>query len=212
LDWEEKKAYVRSVDVDYYTDASLAVRLAVLDEFANGSGRSWGEVTVTYLATIFKKIKLETHENVGWGKIRLPEDSFHTTAYWLTLSSVEPHWTSAEVERGLAGVGHVVANVAPLFLMCDPRDIGVYVETRSPFNGKPTLYLYDSIPGGIGFAENLFASHEQLVASAESLVARCPCDAGCPSCVGAPVGDDESAKSIALGLLRSIRLTLDRPH
>lgn len=198
LDWEEKKAYVRRVEVDYYTDASLAVRLAILDQFAEHQDRHLGEVSVTYLATIYKKIKLETHENVGWGKIRLPEDTFHTTAVWITFPSVQR--PASEVERGLAGVAQIFANVAPLFVMADPRDLGVYSETRGPITGCPTIYIYDVVPGGVGFAERLYTSYEQLVQSAAQLVADCPCADGCPSCVGAPVGDDH-AKEIARELL-----------
>ncbi|HLZ10693.1 MAG TPA: DEAD/DEAH box helicase, partial [Chloroflexota bacterium] len=200
LDWEEKKAFVRAVEVDYYTDANLAVRLAVLDQFAGEDRRAWGEVSITYLATIFKKIKLETHENVGWGKIRLPEDTFHTTSFWLTLPP--HHWTTSEVERGLNGVSHVLGNVAPLFLMCDPRDLGVYSETRGPFTQLPTVFVYDSVPGGVGFAERLYGSYEQLIRAAADLVDQCSCDSGCPSCVGAPIGDDDGIKSVALGLLK----------
>ncbi len=203
LDWEEKKAYVRAVDADYYTDANLAVRLNVLDEFGRAGERAWGEVSVTYLATIYKKIKLDTHENVGWGKIRLPEDTFHTTAFWLTVP--KRSWSPEEIERGLNGMAHVLANVAPLFLMCDPRDLGVYSETRGPFTGQPTVFLYDSVPGGIGFAERLFASFDQILESAGAVVDACSCDDGCPSCVGAPVGLDDGGKSVTRELLRSVR-------
>jgi DEAD/DEAH box helicase domain-containing protein len=198
LDWEEKKAYVRGVEVDYYTDASLAVRLALLDRFAENGPRAWGEVSVTYLATIYKKIKLETHENVGWGKIRLPEDSFHTTACWIAFPNVQR--PTSEIERGLAGVAQVLANVAPLFVMADPRDLGVYAETRGPITGRPTIFIYDAVPGGVGFAERLYASYEQLVYSAAELVADCPCAHGCPGCVGAPAGE-EDLKDIAGELL-----------
>jgi DEAD/DEAH box helicase domain-containing protein len=203
LDWEEKKAFVRAVEVDYYTDANLAVRLAVLDQFAGEAGRAWGDVSITYLATIFKKIKLESHENIGWGKIRLPEDTFHTTSFWVSLPRSQ--WTASEVERGLNGVSHVLGNVAPLFLMCDPRDIGVYSETRSPNTQLPTVFVYDSVPGGVGFAECLYRSHDQLISSAVDVVAQCPCDAGCPSCVGAPFGDDQAIKLVTLSLLRSVK-------
>ncbi len=205
LDWDEKKAYVRQVDVDYYTDASLAIRLAVLDEFQTSGARAWGEVAVTYLATIFKKIRLESHENVGWGKIRLPEETFHTSAYWVIATNRDPAWTPAELERGLNGVAHVLGNVAPLFLMCDPRDLGVFSETRSPFTGQPTIFVYDAVPGGVGFAERLYACHGSLVEAGAALVEACPCEDGCPSCVGAPVGDSGGEKPIALAVLRAIR-------
>ncbi|MGH2459392.1 MAG: DEAD/DEAH box helicase [Chloroflexota bacterium] len=204
LDWEEKKAFVRKVEADYYTDANLAVRLAVLDRFALDGPRAWGEVSVTFLATIFKKIKLDTHENVGWGKIRLPEDTFHTSAYWITLDEPARTRDPGEVERGLAGVAHVLANVAPLFLMCTPGDLGVYAETRSPGTGLPTLFLYDAIPGGVGFAEKLFHDHQLLIQAAHEVVRDCRCDDGCPSCIGAPAGAGDGAKAVALGLFRDM--------
>jgi DEAD/DEAH box helicase domain-containing protein len=204
LDWEEKKAFVRQVDVDYYTDANLAIRLAVIDQQAADGSRAWGEVSVTYLATIYKKIKLETHENVGWGKIRLPEDTFHTSSYWLALADGMSPARPLLVEPALAGLAHVLANVAPLFLMCDPRDLGVYVESRSPFTGQPTIYLYDAVPGGVGFAEKLYTSHASLVEAAATLVAECSCSDGCPGCVGAPVGDEGGTKAAVLGVLRQL--------
>jgi DEAD/DEAH box helicase domain-containing protein len=139
LDLEEKKAYVRAVDVDYYTDAEQAVKVRILDRFDSERGRGHGEVEVTYLPTIFKKIKLHTHENVGWGKIHLPEDSFHTTAYWLTIpGEVGQLIPMSELEAGLVGVAHVLGQVAPLFLMCDPRDIAVWRSSRR----KPTNRRY----------------------------------------------------------------------
>src|SRR5207247_800172 len=100
---------------------------------------------------------------VGWGKIRLPEDTFHTTAVWTTVPTSPREMVSAQIERGLSGVAHVLANVAPLYLMCDPRDLGVVAETRSTFTNKPTIFIYDVVPGGVGFAERLYASHDQIV-------------------------------------------------
>jgi DEAD/DEAH box helicase domain-containing protein len=205
LDWPEKKAFVRAVEVDYYTTASLAVRLAVLDQSASVGPRAWGEVSVTYVATIYKKLRLETHENVGWGRIRLPEDTFHTTAMWITVQTTAGRLSPTQIEGGLSGVAHVLGNVAPLYVMCDPRDLGVVAETRSGFTELPTVYIYDAVPGGVGFAERLYGSFEQLVASALDVVADCACENGCPSCVGAPIGDSDGAKTIALELLRSIQ-------
>src|SRR5437764_5287823 len=88
LDWENAKAYVREVNVDYYTDAGLAVRIRVLAEFASETEkatRAHGEVLVSALATVYKKLTLFTHENVGWGKIHLPEQELQTTSFWLAL-------------------------------------------------------------------------------------------------------------------------------
>ena len=188
LDWEEKKAYVRRVDVDYYTDAELAVDLKVIDGFAEQSVPSaqitHGEVAVTYLATIFKKIKLDTHENVGWGKIALPQEDLHTSSYWLALAPEATHGLRGDaLQSGLTGLGNVLRGVAPIFLMCDPRDIHLACEVRSPHTGAPTVFLYDAVPGGVGFAERLYEIHSSLIAAARDLTAACPCESGCPGCV-----------------------------
>jgi DEAD/DEAH box helicase domain-containing protein len=206
LDWQEKKAYVRPVDVDYYTDANLAVDLKVLEaasEAAEGPcHRYHGDVAVTYLATIFKKIKLDTQENVGWGRINLPQEDMHTTAYWLALK--EAIWTDlnrAQLQAGLWGTAHLLAGVAPLFLMCDPKDLQAVAQVRSPFTGAPTVFLYERQPGGVGLAEGLYAAHGSVLAAALELARGCPCHDGCPSCVGPRLDEGADSKQAAITLL-----------
>ncbi|GAC1639281.1 MAG: ATP-dependent helicase MrfA [Chloroflexota bacterium] len=214
LDLDEKKAYVRQVDVDYYTDAEQAVKVGVLDVFENAGGRAHGEVSVTYLPTIYKKIKMQTHENVGWGNIHLPEDTFHTTAYWLSVPDhVVRLMPRADLESGLMGIAHVLGQMAPIFLMCDPADIAVWPEIKAPFTGEPTIFLYDRVPGGIGFSKRLFGMHQQLLNNAGHLVSRCGCSHGCPSCIGARYEFDRNAKLCSLRLLGVIldELRLDAP-
>jgi DEAD/DEAH box helicase domain-containing protein len=203
LDLEEKKAYVRRVNVDYYTDAELAVRIAVMEpEGTSESNRNFGEVAVTYLPTIFKKIKLETHENVGWGKIHLAEDTMHTKAYWTWIPThITDTLPTIEVESGLKGLTHVLANLAPLYLMCDPRDLHGWTEIKSPATGCATIFLYDSIPGGVGFSKRLFEMHRTLLRGAGELVAGCGCTSGCPSCVGPQFEGGPNAKLQALRLI-----------
>ena len=209
LDFEEKKAYVREVDADYYTDASLSVNLKVLDIFreAEGAvtGRSWGEVQVTALVTMFKKIKFDTHENLGWGPVRLPELELQTTAYWMTLTDKPLGIHSQDdLQNALVGMSNVLGQIAPLFLMCDPRDIHVIYQTKSPFTQKPTIYIYDSYPGGIGFSEKLFEIHLDLFDKARSVISECPCESGCPSCVGPAAEVSGRGKALALTVLGGI--------
>lgn len=212
LDWEEKKAYVQAVDVDYYTDANLAVTLQVLDVLSEQpladdlATRHLGEVLATAMATIFKKIKLHTHENLGWGKIHLPEEQMHTTAYWLSLSPAALDGMSpSETEGALLGFGNLLAHIAPVFLMCDPRDIRPVVQVRAPFTELPTIYLYDVYPGGTGLADKLYTSDIDVMQAALDLVTRCPCEHGCPACVGPPAEVGEATKALARTLL--MRLT-----
>lgn len=210
LDFDELKAYVKKVDVDYYTDANLAVSLKVLDVFRSAGEtpvtHNFGEVMITALATIFKKIRLHTHENVGWGKIRLPEDQMHTTAYWLTLGeAATAGLTPGEIQAALVGLSNVLVNVAPVYLLCDPRDLRVVAEVRSPFTDAPTVYLYDQYPGGTGLADKLFDLRGDLAQAALRHIAACPCAGGCPSCVG-PV--EETGLAIKGAVLQMLtRLT-----
>ncbi|MGH2521369.1 MAG: DEAD/DEAH box helicase [Anaerolineales bacterium] len=87
-------------------------------------------------------------------------------------------------QTALGGLAHALGNVAPLFLMCDPRDLGVLSETRSKETAAPTLTLYDRVPEGLGLAEQLYDLHIELLRSALELVSACPCRDGCPACVG----------------------------
>jgi DEAD/DEAH box helicase domain-containing protein len=175
----------------------------------------------------FKKIKFFTNENVGNGKLELPENEMHTTAFWLTLERplVESlPFSVSDRQSGMFGLLHALESIATLLLMCDARDLGTAIGERPPSPGseieweeapdlkavrtlaekeffEPNLYLYDAYPGGIGFSEPLFRTHSLLLAKTRELIAACPCENGCPSCVG-PVGErGERAKEAALAIL-----------
>jgi DEAD/DEAH box helicase domain-containing protein len=210
LDWDEKKAYVRPVEVDYYTDALASVTVQVLETFDGPEGdavsRSHGEVKITSLASMFKKIKFHTHENIGSGPIHLPEQTLHTTGYWITVD--EGLWRSLgreTLEAGLQGMAHALRHVASLRLMCDPRDLGSVAEVRSVTTLLPTVTVYEVYPGGVGFSSRMYELHRALLDDASSLVRDCPCLAGCPSCVG-PLHLVEGAKEACLRLLSATAL------
>ena len=167
LDFDDKKAYVRRVNVGYYTDADLTTSLKVLDEFdrvPTGSlTRSRGEVLVSSIVTLFKKIRFDTHENLGWGPVTLPELEMQTTAAWWTL----PEWLETDYERepvknAMVGLAHILRHIAPMYLMCSAQDVHVVYHVRDPFTGRPTIYLYDSIPGGVGLSERVFEMDKEL--------------------------------------------------
>jgi DEAD/DEAH box helicase domain-containing protein len=254
--------------------------------------RAHGEVRVTTRATSYKKVRLYTHEILGYGEIlpeSIPEQEMDTTAYWFSVlpgpaAQLEregvlelergdrgPNWEEqrhrarardshlcrhcgaperpdrshdvhhlqpfrtfgyvrgendryleanrlenlvtlcrschlrVEVDRmvrsSLAGLAHVLRHIAPLYLMCAARDIGVVSEARSTSSRQPTITIYDAAPGGSGFSEELFGLHATLLEAARDVVQRCRCQRGCPSCVG-PVGEvGEDAKSNCLRLV-----------
>jgi len=223
LDYDNHKAFVRLVEPDYFTTAMRHVKVRVLDDEAEVQlGRAytgWGEICVTEKIVGYKKVKFHSHENVGYGDVRLPEIDKHTTSFWLTVPATLCHELGrAQAIEGLRGAGHALELVSTLALMCDPRDIGRAIEDATPNvdgldPGEPrpsndgdtrstaahaeafsaTVYLYDNVPGGVGLAERIFERAAGLLVSAAELVASCACSLGCPSCVGATNGSAMSA-------------------
>ena len=232
FDYENHKAFVRKVKPDYWTDAMTYTTVSVLEEFGTGAAAvidppsddawptGWGEVSVVEKVVGYKKIKFYTHENAGYGDVRLPEMQMHTTAFWLTVPESVcqqiPQGRAAAID-GLRGAGIALETVSTLALMCDPRDLGCTLgdtaldEDAPPADTdlpvvmpavprkmrggpqpgySPTLFLYEHTPGGIGLAERIFEQREVLLARALRLVESCPCDFGCPACVGPNAGLD----------------------
>jgi DEAD/DEAH box helicase domain-containing protein len=209
LDWEERKAYVRPVDVDHYTQAELAVTLKPLDVFAEESlaaaSRTHGEVMVASLATIYKKLKLDTHENLGWGRIHLPELELHTTAWWLSLSPAAfADWRREELDAALVGAGRALQTVASILLMSDPRDLGMVAQVRSPHAERAVVYLWEAVPGGVGLAPRLYERTDELLAHALRLVTGCSCASGCPACVGPRPEGALNARALTVRMLRRL--------
>lgn len=129
----------------------------------------------------------------------------------VTLCSVCHRQAEASVRTrtGLGGAGALLAGVAPLFLMCDPRDLGVIVEPQDPDSGLPTITIYEKTPGGVGYAEQLAASMPELLRAALDTVTACPCTSGCPACVG-PILEHEyalDAKALTRALLEKVLST-----
>lgn len=215
MDYGGRKAYVRQVECDYYTDAIDYTQVKVLEEFATrpvqAAEARHGEVRVNRQIVGFKKIKFYTNENVGAGTLSLPEQEMHTTSVWLHFPAAFwqafPHLSPAERLNGLTGLSHALRTVAALLLMCDPRDLGVAIteEISPPVECfEPNLHLYDNYPGGIGQSAPLFEMIDRLLAGAKDLIARCGCEHGCPACTG-PAGETgERAKEAALQILNAL--------
>jgi DEAD/DEAH box helicase domain-containing protein len=250
LDFAERKAYVKPVNVDYYTDATKYTQVRVLEiaeeeRISKDATRAHGDVLVRSQVVGFKKIKFFTNENVGDGKLELPENEMHTTAFWITLERrllESLPFALSDRQNGIYGLVYALASMAGLLLMCDPRDLGTAVGERPPrFQGsdgphrgpetgpgagiesewreapvavgdaaemkelfEPNLYLYDAYPGGIGFSEPLYRVHALLLRRTRELIVACPCENGCPSCVG-PAGEkSERTKEAALAILERL--------
>ena len=254
LDFDGRKAYVRSVDCDYYTDAITYTKVTILDTFESGEScrdagcemrdadmqgdaphpssltprperaeRAHGEVHVVSRVVGFKKIKFYTNENIGSGELDLPEQQMHTTSYWLTIPSATMQampFGGDDRRDGVIGLAFAMKNVAQLLLMCDGHDIGLSVDggslDRSPRTGgaasvpdalaaEPNIFIYDNYPGGIGFSRPLYEMHDLLLEQTQALINGCPCQSGCPSCVGPEGNTGPCAKRVASLILLHLR-------
>jgi len=231
LDYENHKAYVRRVEPDYFTAALTNSRVTILDTAARHTDARglWqhGDVEVVETVTGYKKIKFVSHENAGYGDVRLPDLQMHTTAFWWTLENPAEyleHWSPSLLVDALRGAGIALETVSSIALMCEPRDIGRTLgsddvnagETWSLESGyRPTLFLYDALPGGVGLARRIFERADELFQRAAHLIASCRCRSGCPACIGASITAEPGApgrsapserKSAASALLDRARL------
>ena len=208
LDWEGKKAYVKEDKVDYYTDSESKSELKVLEiDQSKQLGEieiCCGDVSVTSVVVLFKKIKFQTHENVGSGELKMPEMEMHSTAFWYAFPvgiARQLEISGAQFGGALRGLANVLGKIAPLWVMCDTRDLRSISQVRAPFTERPTIYIYENIPGGVGLSEKLYSEAEHLFEAAFEHVKKCPCKAGCPVCVGPPMEVGPGGKEGAILLL-----------
>ena len=185
-------AYVHRADLDYYTQA---IRTSGSGSTRSGRDREWrgsrlgfGDVSVTFITFMYKKIRFYDRDSIGFGKIDLPPCPLETCGMWL-VAACEGAASRAQRGRspaeGMLGLSNVFGEVIGLFAMCDPQDVGTVVDSSN--TGVPTLFLYDRYPGGVGFAAKGYELVEEILEACCELIHNCECDDGCPSCVGSPI-------------------------
>jgi DEAD/DEAH box helicase domain-containing protein len=223
LDIENRKCLVREADVNYFTDGLVKTDIKVLteDEKIIIESKEQGakskeqsvvsvegvlsDVLVRSQVTKFKKLKFRTHENIGYGEITLPEEEMQTRSLALLFAQdteagkVLEKMDEQQVGEALSGAGTLIRNIAPVFLLCDPRDLGIAERVHDPHFAVPALYIYDKYPGGTGLTESLSRRIEPLFAAIREALERCPCKNGCPSCVG-PAGNKASTRELLKAL------------
>ena len=192
LDFDKKIAFVVRRDLDYYTQSVQTSRIRI-DEVEEE--RNWrecaigfGDVTVTTTIPMFKKIKFDSRDSLGYEQLEMPPQCLETVSAWL----VPPDEAVAAVRardrvtaEALTGIANALVECAPLYVMCDVQDIGAVVDASNL--GKDAIFIYDRYPGGMGYAMRCAEAVEELVRAVHSVVSQCPCEDGCPSCVGSAV-------------------------
>jgi DEAD/DEAH box helicase domain-containing protein len=192
LDLEGKVAYVERREMDYYTQAVLESSVRIKQQRRERGEvphtlLAFGEVDVSWQTVAFKKIKFGTRENIGLGPVDIPAQTLPTTALWLAPDDAlraEMKAAGYRTSEGMTGLRNLAMVAMPMVAMCDSRDLGGLVDSKNL--GRSTMILYDRYPGGLGYCEKGFARLEEVLAICRQMVAECPCDEGCPSCVGLP--------------------------
>ena len=211
FDYENRRAYVRAVDSDYFTEAETDTDLRVLRLERAARREDYAvaalEVHVTTVATQYKKVRFYTRESVGAEDIQLPPEEIDTQAFALLLDEgVAAELGLEGPERGDAwrGVGVLLRRVAPLFLRCRHSDLGLSSEVKSRHFARPTIYLWDRVQGGVGLAERFLEEHRALLDAARSVVETCACADGCPACIGPRAQVGRGGKAVARRVLEHL--------
>jgi DEAD/DEAH box helicase domain-containing protein len=215
LDLENRTCFVEESNVNYYTDSIVKTDIKLLsrdgEEGVSNARILSGDVLVRSQVTKYKKLKFFSHESIGYGDIFLPEEEMHTRSAVILLSPDLPSGAafvriSPQLrEEAIARVGSLVQHVAPVFLLCDRRDIGVAERLKDPETLLPSIFVYDMYPGGTGLADGFRAKAKEILAAALDLITNCPCESGCPSCMGPDDRKDpeENLKAVVEDFLAS---------
>jgi DEAD/DEAH box helicase domain-containing protein len=193
LDLDKKLCRVEPVDVDYYTEAVWEGRVDLIEseeiQMFNGARLESGIIRVNKQPKLYKKIRERTFENVGYGPITLPAFEYETTGFNITAPA---DWTRAmeagnKLITGAAhyGLSYIMRHASTVFCMSDIKDINTDISLyeAEPGRWRSALYIYDTIEGGVGYAERIFEHIEEVLRFCADIIARCECSAGCPSCV-----------------------------
>ena len=192
LDLAQKVAYVEPREVDYYTQPVLETNIRVRGELSRQEWRGeavlLGEVTYSWQTIAMKKIKFHSLDSIGYHPLDLPRLTLDTAGFWLAPG--EAAWRAVaraglNPVEGLSGVRNLFLTLLAMLSMCDPADLGGMIDSSNL--GRPTLFVFDRYPGGLGFAEQGFARLDELARAALDHLEACECEAGCPSCVGLPI-------------------------
>jgi DEAD/DEAH box helicase domain-containing protein len=192
LDLKQKLAYVEPREVDYYTQPVLDTRLKLTEQ---RESRRLGEESVglglaevSWATVAMKKIRFRSLDAIGYHPLDLPRLKLDTVTFWIQPcegTRAQVRIAGLNPREGMAGLRNLLITLLPLYAMCDRPDVGGVLDSSNL--GEATIFLYDRYPGGIGYAERGYELADELLRAALRLVEDCPCEMGCPSCVGLPI-------------------------
>ncbi|NQU44938.1 DUF1998 domain-containing protein, partial [bacterium] len=193
LDLEKNVASVRRENVDYYTQALGGTDIhhidAPLREKPFGTGKAfWGEVTAYCGTWMFERIHFYQLDPISRHGLDLPTYALETMAFWLVPTEKlmnDVRQSGLDTHQGLRGIGYALRMLLPLFMTCDTRDLSHSVgSVNSPWNA---IFVFERYPHGLGFTEKAYHLLHRIVPAVREHIGNCPCEDGCPCCVGKPL-------------------------
>jgi DEAD/DEAH box helicase domain-containing protein len=191
LDISERRAIVSAFDGDWYTrpkkETEIYIERVREQREVAGVQLNFGEVSVTEQVIAFQRVSVSDQEPIDIVALELPEQSFVTQALWYVLPErLSGRLPTDALLGSLHATEHSQIAVLPLIAMCDRWDIGGLSTNVHFQTGRSTIFVYDGHPGGVGITLRGYEQFERLLGDAERLIAECPCESGCPSCVQSP--------------------------
>jgi DEAD/DEAH box helicase domain-containing protein len=192
LDLAARHVVVEPFGGDYYTQAKKETSTDIDEplrvERRSGLELTFGRVSVTEQVVAYQQKQIRDQSTIATIALDLPETTFETEAVWYVPTARQLDGLDAmpKLLSSLHAAEHSMIALLPLWAMCDRWDIGGLSTNLHPDTGQPTVFIYDGHPGGVGIAERGFEQFEGWVADTARLLAGCPCEHGCPSCVQSP--------------------------
>jgi DEAD/DEAH box helicase domain-containing protein len=216
LDIEQRTAYVRPVEANYYTEAREYSGILILNtrqkRTMGHTEACFGEVVVTNRVVGYRRKKLFSDDVLEVVDLNLPEQTFETEAFWFTVPGaqmVDLVQEGGDLAGSIHAVEHAAIGMMPLLATCDRWDLGGVSHPEHPDTALPTVFIYDAYPGGVGIAENTFAFMEELLRATRDIIAACPCAEGCPSCIQSPKCGNNNEPLDKHGACRLLELVLE---
>ena len=192
LDLQARTALVQPFSGDWYTQAKKETNTAIEETLRSerrlGLELSFGRVSVTEQVVAYQRRSIRGGEPIDLIALDLPETTFDTEAVWY-LPEDDQLGASVKMPKLLGtlhAAEHAMIAILPLWAMCDRWDIGGLSTNVHFQTGRPTVFVYDGHSGGVGITQRGFDVFESWVEDTAKLLAGCPCDHGCPSCVQSP--------------------------
>jgi DEAD/DEAH box helicase domain-containing protein len=194
LDLEQREVRVEGpVKVDYYTRALAEKETEILEVQASrplgNALAKLGRLRITSRTTRYEQRRVFGQDLIGTHALELPPQQFETQGAWIELAPEIETLVAGEDRHfmgAIHGLEHAALALFPLFALCDRLDVAGISIPRHPQVRGPAVFLYDAIPGGIGISRALFPKLGALLEATREVVAACPCEEGCPSCVHSP--------------------------